>query len=30
MRLAISVKRAEGDALVAAYKRLVDRELGAR
>ena len=29
MRLAISVKRAEGDALVAAYKRLVDRELGA-
>ena len=30
MRLAISVERAEGDALVAAYKRLVDRELGAR
>ena len=29
MRLAISVKRAEGDALVAAYKRLVDRELAA-
>ena len=29
MRLAISVERAEGDALVAAYKRLVDRELAA-
>ena len=29
MRLAISVERAEGDALVAAFKRLVDRELAA-
>jgi len=29
MRLAISVERAEGDALVGAYKRLVDRELAA-
>jgi len=29
MRLAITVKRAEGDALVAAFKRLVDRELAA-
>ena len=29
MRLAISVERAEGDALVAAYKRLVDRDLAA-
>jgi AcrR family transcriptional regulator len=29
MRLAVSVERAEGDALVAAYKRMVDRELAA-
>lgn len=29
MRLAISVERAEGDRLVAAYKRMVDRELAA-
>ena len=29
MRLAISVERAEGDALVAAYKRLVDQDLAA-
>ena len=29
MRLAISVERAEGDGLVGAYKRLVDRELAA-
>jgi len=29
MRLAISVERAEGDALVVAFKRLVDRELAA-
>lgn len=29
MRLAISVERAEGDALVEAYKRMVLRELEA-
>lgn len=28
MRLAISVDRAEGDRLVAAYKRMAARELG--